>query len=189
MTIQVRMKEITSSSQVNKTKLYATAVLKHIFSWLTLCLHIGSYNFCRWCNICNSFYFFLDGTISITFDQQPISNPQCNSKTSKALQIVLGNSQEIRDLEKQRNNYCKNKTSRYYRSRYESALANIQTLVLKVITTSRNIVKEWEKKTFNQTGSLPDPNHYSNIPELKDVIHKQKVAMKLLASWKITVHL
>ena len=88
-----------------------------------------------------------------------------------------------------RNKLSKNMSSHYYKSKYENHLARIQTALLRSVSECKKSVKEWEKKMVCETGSLPNPNQYGDIPELHHILTKQKVALKLLASWKITVHL
>lgn len=80
-------------------------------------------------------------------------------------------------------------SSRYYKTKYDNHLARIQTALLRSVNECKKQVKEWEKAVFCKTGTLPDPSSYYKIPELCDILKKQKVALKLLASWKITVHL
>lgn len=135
-------------------------------------------------------------TISIAFDdttdevESEQSKPtEHTSKTTKALEIVLGDIPEIYELEKVRNKLSKNMSSHYYKSKYESHLARIQTALLRAVSECKTSVKEWENKVFCETGTLPNPNQYSEIPELQHVLKIQKVALKLLRLWKITVHL
>jgi hypothetical protein len=75
------------------------------------------------------------------------------SKTTKALQTVLGNLPEIIELERLRTKLSSKKSSRYYLTRYETQLAWIQTAVLRAVNECKLYVKGWEKETFCKTGS------------------------------------
>jgi len=65
-----------------------------------------------------------------------------------------------------------NRTSRYYKSKYDYQLTRVQTTLLKAVSENKKKIK-------------------SNLSseEKESIERKQKVALKLLKSWKITVHL
>jgi hypothetical protein len=133
-----------------------------------------------------------DTEVESTSQQNPHAEQtqsHVSTKTTKALQIVLGDLPEVYELERLKNNLSKNMSSHYYKSKYANHLARIQTALLRSVNECKKSVNEWEKKIFCQTGSLPNPNSYGKIPELHNILTKQKVALKLLASWKINVHL
>ena len=114
---------------------------------------------------------------------------QLSSKTAKAAELVLGKLPEVIQLDKLRNNLTRNPKSRYCVNRYENHLAKIQVLVLKAIKKLDSDIKAWDASFLMQHKRVPNPNDYETSQEATDILHRRKVALKLLQSWKITVHL
>ena len=125
--------------------------------------------------------------------QQEILEDECqqqlSSKTAKATEIILGKIPEVTQLDKLRNNLARNPKSRYCINRYENYLAKIQVLVLKAVKELNSKLKEWDASFVTQHERLPNLNDYTASKEASDILHRRKVALKLLQSWKITVHL
>ena len=117
------------------------------------------------------------------------SSQQLSSKTAKAAELVLGKLPEVIQLDKLHNNVARNPKSRYCVNRYENHLAKIQVLVLKAIKQLDADVKAWDASFLMQHKQLPNSNDYAASQEATEILHKRKVALKLLQAWKITVHL
>ena len=117
------------------------------------------------------------------------SSQPLSSKTAKAAELVLGKLPEVIQLDKLRKNVTRNPKSRYCVNRYDNHLAKIQVLVLKAIKQLDSDVKAWDASFLMQHKRLPNSNDYAASQEATELLHKRKVALKLLQSWKITVHL
>ena len=117
------------------------------------------------------------------------SNQPLTSKTAKAAEVVIDKTPEMIQLEKLRNNLNRNPKSSYYANRYENHLAKIQVLVLKATKQLQSDIKVWDATFLMQNNRLPNANDYELSDEVTSTLHKKKVALKLLQSWKITVHL
>ena len=97
---------------------------------------------------------------------------------------------EVIQPEKLHNNLNRNPKSRYCANRYENHLAKIQVLVLKATRQLQSDTKVWDATFLMQNNWLPNANDYELSDEVTSTLHKKKVALKLLQSWKmITVHL
>jgi len=110
--------------------------------------------------------------INKTLPADTTNNHEECSKTTKALQVVLGNLPDTDELERLKKTFMLNRTSRYYKSKYDYQLTRVQTTLLKAVSENKKKIK-------------------SNLSseEKESIERKQKVALKLLKSWKITVHL
>lgn len=141
-----------------------------------------------------------DHVIEILFEddinsQQPNKNThspndkELNTKTTKALQIVLGQTSELVEFDKIKHSLNQNPKSRYLISRYENSVARIQVILLKEVKVLQNIIKDWDKDFFLTHDRLPSNKEYANNNEISQYLKQYKVANKLLQQWGITVHL
>lgn len=117
------------------------------------------------------------------------SEQQLSSKTAKATEIVLGKTPEVIQLDKLRANLARNPKSRYCLNRYENHLTKIQVFVLKAVQQLNADLKAWDTSFLMENERLPNSSDYSRSEESRGILHKRKVALKLLESWKISVHL
>jgi len=100
---------------------------------------------------------------------QSIDKPQeILSKTTTALQLVLGNCEDVSKYDKLKKCAAKNPKSRFHIERFNLHLARIQISILKAYKQLNNDIKECE-----------------DISKRKQI----KTAAELLKLWKITVHL
>ncbi|KAK3737282.1 hypothetical protein QZH41_019809 [Actinostola sp. cb2023] len=111
------------------------------------------------------------------------------SKTTKALEVILGHSDEVAEFDRLRYSLSQNPKSRYIIHRYETHLAKIQINVLKAVNQYQQEVKEWDKEFFQKNNRIASEKDYSNCVEISKILCQLKVANKLLERWKITVHL
>lgn len=114
---------------------------------------------------------------------------QLTSKTAKAAEVVLAKIPEVVQLDKLRSNLARNPKSRYCINKFENHLAKVQVLVLRALRQLNVELKAWDSSFLAQNKRIANQNDYSSSKEAKDILHKRKVALKLLESWKITVHL
>lgn len=80
------------------------------------------------------------GTVEITYSKKNLpamTGSQEASKTTKALRIVLGNLPEIDELKRLKKRFELNKSSRYYKSKYDYQLTKIQTTLLRSVNENR----------------------------------------------------
>ena len=71
-----------------------------------------------------------------------------------------------------------NPRSHYYAKTYETTLLRLQTQVLTELKTLNKLVNSQEGNT-----------DYTDNTEYNEMVREKKIAIKLLESWKITVHL
>ena len=76
------------------------------------------------------------------------------TKTSKALNQVLGNTPDVYEFERLQKNLKRNIHSQYCQSKYEIHVTKVQTSVLKVVSECKNAIKDWDKNFVSQTGRL-----------------------------------
>lgn len=112
-----------------------------------------------------------------------------SSKTGKALVEILGKTPDVMEFEKAYKSYKSNQNSHYCKKRFENYLAIIQTKVLKALSESKKMIRNWDKDFVLRNSRLPNLEDYNNSNQMKQTFHRDKIAMKLLQSWKITVHL
>ena len=112
-----------------------------------------------------------------------------SSKTAVAVEMVLGKIPEVIQLDKLHNNLKKSPKSRYCINWYENHLAKIQVLVLKATKQINEELKSWDAFFLKQYQRLPNTQDYTASDQAKANLEKRKVVLKLLESWKITVHL
>ena len=64
-----------------------------------------------------------------------------------------------------------------------------QVFVLKAVQQLNADLKAWDTSFLMENERLPNSSDYSRSEESRGILHKRKVALKLLESWKISVHL
>lgn len=114
---------------------------------------------------------------------------EVQSKTAKALELLLGKTQEVSELDRLKQTVAKNPKAHYYRKKYDTLLRNMQTCVLRKLRSLKNQLKQWDEDFLANHGRIPNDNDYSSDGQFKELSKKKKVALKLLESWNITVHL
>ena len=113
-------------------------------------------------------------------------------KTTLAINVskVLGETNEVKTLDKLRTTLRENLDSKKAQDNYEAALAAVQTQVLAKHSTVKQQFKEWEQCFFTE--------HDCNEPTLDDICTDKRghhlyktlrMCKKLLQHWNITIHL
>ena len=110
-----------------------------------------------------------------TNDQQ---NQQLNSKTAKAVGVVLGHCQEVLKYEKLRENLRHNPKSRFHIEQYETHLVKIQIAVLKMFKHLSSYIKNVKESTVDDLNN-----------QLKSKKVQLQTASELLKLWKITIYI
>jgi len=65
----------------------------------------------------------------------------------------------------------------------------MQTCVLRELRSVKNQLKQWGENFLATHGRIPNDSDYISDGHFKELTKKKKVALKLLESWNITVHL
>lgn len=102
------------------------------------------------------------------------------SKTAKAIEAVLGLTKDVIELDQLKAKLVENPKSYYYSKSYQNTLTRLQTQVLRQLKATQQKLDEMDV--------ILDKENQSN-QEHKDEQWRKKIILKLLESWKITVHL
>lgn len=111
------------------------------------------------------------------------------SKTSIAIKAVIGKTSEVCELDSLKENLKHNPKSYYYSKKYDYILVRIQTQVLQELKSLEQALKNWDETFVQQNNRIPNDTDYTHSSEFKDMAKKKRIALKLLESWKITVHI
>ena len=114
---------------------------------------------------------------------------EVQSKTAKALELILGKTPEVSEIDRLKQTVAKNPKAQFYRKKYDSLLSNLQTCVLRELRSVKNQLKQWDENFLTTHGRIPNDSDYINDGHFKELTQKEKVALKLLESWNTTVHL
>ena len=103
---------------------------------------------------------------------------------------VIGETDDVKKLDRARNNLRKNLNNKDLQAQYETELAHVQSLVLRKHSEVTKSFKEWEKLFTTGNDCLE--------PTLEDIEKDKKgynlyktlrLSRQLFKHWKITVHL
>ena len=119
----------------------------------------------------------------------PKKGKEVQSKTAKALELILGKTPEVSEIDRLKQIVAKNPKAHFYRKKYDSLLSNMQTCVLRELRSVKNQLKQWDENFLATHGKIPNDSDYISDGHFKELTQKKKVALKLLESWNITVHL
>ena len=111
------------------------------------------------------------------------------SKTGQALRSVLGPCPEVAKFEKLKCCLAKNPRSRYHIDLYETHLAHIQILILKAYRQLHNEINAWKATFQNSRLREATDSEMKGNQNVSKLLSTFKIASRLLAVWKITVHL
>ena len=114
---------------------------------------------------------------------------EVQSKTAKALELILGKVPQVSEIDRLRKIVAKNPKAHFYRRKYDTLLSNVQTSVLRELSSVKRQLKQWDEDFLKTHGKIPNNNDYGSHSHFKELSKKKKVALKLLESWSITVHL
>ena len=118
----------------------------------------------------------------------PTKGKEVQSKTAKALELILGKTPEVSEIDRLKQTVAKNPKAHFYRKKYDSLLSNMQTCVLRELRSVKNQLKQWDENFLATHGRIPNNSDYIGDGHFKELTQKKKVALKLLESWNITVH-
>ena len=113
---------------------------------------------------------------------------ETQSKTAKALEVVLGKIPEVSEIERLKQTVMKNPKAHFYRKKYDTVLSKVQTAVLRELRNVGEELKKWDEAFLTMHGRLPNNTDYMSDDEFSALNKKKKIALKLLESWNITVH-
>lgn len=128
--------------------------------------------------------------ISHTCNENDSSLSSLSSTLAKNVAKVIGETDDVKKLDRARNNLGKNLNSKDLQAQYETELAHMQSLVLRKHSEATKSFKEWEKLFTTRNDCLE--------PTLEDIEKDKKgcnlyktlrLSRQLLKHWKITVHL
>ena len=113
---------------------------------------------------------------------------EIQSKTAKTLELVLGKTPEVPEIDRLKQTVSKNPKAHFYRKKYASVLSKVQTQVLRELKLVKEKLTKWDETFLTEHGRLPNNNDYVSDSEFKELSKKKKTALKLLESSNITVH-
>ena len=122
-------------------------------------------------------------------ETSPKRRKEVQSKTAKALALILGKTPEVSEIDRLKQTVAKNPKAHFYRKKYDTLLSNMQTCVLRELRSVKTQLKQWDEDFLSTHSRIPNNSDYINDDHFKELSQKKKVALKLLESWKITVHL
>ena len=111
------------------------------------------------------------------------------SRTSKAIEQVLGTCEEVQKYDKLKQNVAKNPKSRYHLERYEAHLTKIQILTLKAYKKVFNDIETWKDSFKSSMQREATDDDLRNSSETATKRKQMRTSLELLKLWKITVHL
>ena len=113
---------------------------------------------------------------------------ESQSKTAKVLEIVLGKTPEVSEIDRLKQTVSKNPKAHFYRKKYDSVLSKVQTQVLRELRLVKEELRKWDEDFFTKNDRLPNNNDYTDDDDFNKLCKKKKAALKLLESWNITIH-
>ncbi|KXJ13241.1 hypothetical protein AC249_AIPGENE7033 [Exaiptasia diaphana] len=125
----------------------------------------------------------------ITSISKKLCTRTLKTKTAKAVELIVGKSQEVEEFDNMKYNLGKNPQSRYYIDHYETSLAKVQVLVLKECTAISENIKTWDKDFFERNSSLPSNTDYHKDNDIIELLKRKNAASQLLKSWNMTIQL
>ena len=111
------------------------------------------------------------------------------SRTSKAIEQVLGTCEGVQKYDKLNQNVAKNPKSRYHLERYEAHLTKIQILTLKAYKKVFNDIQTWKDSFKSSTQREATDDDLRNSSDIATKRKQMRIALELLKLWKITVRL
>jgi len=123
-------------------------------------------------------------------DNDLTSTSSLTSTLGKNVAKVLGETEDVKKLDRARNNLRKNINSKVLQAEYEKELAHVQSLVLRKHSEITKTFKEWEK-LFTTGNDCLEPT-LDDIKKDKNAYNLYKslrLCRQLLKNWNITVHL
>ena len=111
-------------------------------------------------------------------DISPKKSEEVHSKTAKALELLLGKTCEVSELDRLKQTIAKNPKAHYYRKKYDTLRGNIQTRVLGELRSLKNQLKEWDVAFLASNSRLPSDSDYSNDRQFKELSKKKKSGLK-----------
>ena len=102
-------------------------------------------------------------------DISPMKSEVVHSKTAKALELLLGKTSEVSELDRLKQTIAKNPKAHYYRKKYNTLLGKIQTRVLGELRSLKNQLKEWDVVFLAGNNKLPRDSDYSKDSHFKEL--------------------
>ena len=118
------------------------------------------------------------------------SSPKIDTKLGKNIARILGETEDVYQLDQARRNLKSHPTSDFYRNKYNNLLAQMQTKVL----AQHSLLKK-EHSTWEREYCLKNDFHEPNLSDVKKdkkqyAVYKNIIlCQELLKYWNITVHL
>lgn len=128
--------------------------------------------------------------ISHTCNDNDSSLSSLSSTLAKNVAKVIGETDDVKKLDRARNNLRKNLNSKDLQAQYETELAHVQSLVLRKHSEVTKSFKEWEKLFTTGNDCLePTLEDIEKDKEGCNLYKTLRLSRQLLKHWKITVHL
>lgn len=113
----------------------------------------------------------------------PKQRKKVQSKTAKALELILGKTPEVSEIDRLKQTVAKNTKAHFYRKKYDSLLSNLQTCVLRELRSVKNQLKQWDENFLATHGRIPNDSDHINGAHFKELAQNKKVALKLLKQY------
>ena len=104
------------------------------------------------------------------------ASEEVQSKTAKALELILGKVPEVSEIDRLRKIVAKNPKAHFYRRKYNTLLSNMQTSVLRELSSVKRQLKQWDEDFLTSHGRIPNNNDYGSDSHFKELSKKKKVA-------------
>ena len=118
------------------------------------------------------------------------STSSLTSTLSKNVAKVIGETEDVKKLDRARNNLRKTINSKVLQAEYEKELAHVQSLVLRKHSEVTKTFKEWEKLFTTGNDCLePTLDDIKKDKKGYNLYKTLRLCRQLLKHWKTTVHL
>ena len=128
--------------------------------------------------------------ISHNCNDNDSSMSSLSSTLAKNVAKVIGETEDVKKLDRARNNLRKNLNSKDLQEEYETQLAHVQSLVLRKHSEVTKSFKEWENLFTTGNDCLePTLDDIEKDKKGYNLYKTLRLSRQLLKHWKITVHL
>ena len=94
---------------------------------------------------------------------------ESQSKTAKVLEIVLGKTAEVSDIDWLKQTVSKSSKAHFYRKKYDSVLSKVQTQVLRELRFVKEELRKWDEDFFTKNDRLPNKSDYMGDDDIKEL--------------------
>ena len=108
----------------------------------------------------------------------PKKGKEVQSKTTKALELILGKTPEVSEIDRVKQTATKNPKAHFYRKKYDSLLSNLQTCVLRELRSVKNQLKQWDENFLATHGRIPNDSDYIYDDHFRELTQKKKSSLE-----------